>query len=193
MMLLAAWLFATRLLGAMATTQPAAGVAGLALAGAGPGAGDAGTIDIVTSQFTIHVDKRTCLATTVWANPCAGGPGAGGASPPTCGAAKTSAAVPFLSLYNKVADAHDANMEPCTTAEELGALSVPRATANHQAGATRTIRVSAAHGYGTVDILVEVSAAGHVYFKVASLAKWSADPVERHLEFGECVYLACGP
>ena len=82
---------------------------------------------------------------------------------------RSSSAVPFISLYNP-ADGHDHNFEPCVSAALMAD--------------GRTVRVVAAHGYGSIDVSYNVSA-GHIYFRVENITNWRADPKERHLQFGE--------
>ena len=65
-------------------------------------------------------------------------------------------------------------------------------TSNTTAGAAaaaaaerQVLRVTAAHGAGTVDIAVETRST-HLIFEVVDLSGWTgADPIERHLAFGE--------
>ena len=87
-----------------------------------------------------------------------------------------SSAVPFISLYNPPADGHDHNFEPCVSAALMAD--------------GRTIRVVAAHGYGSIDVSYNVSA-GHIYFRVENISNWRADPKERHLQFGEVSIVLC--
>lgn len=47
------------------------------------------------------------------------------------------------------------------------------------------LSITAAHGYGSVEISVEARPAGHIFFSVTSLAGWTVHPPDRHLQFGE--------
>ena len=107
----------------------------------------AAPIRISTSSFTIELDGSTCTARLL----------------------DTGTAVPFLSLYNTVADARPQNFEPCVSAQQLrpGAL-----------------RVTAANGYGTVDVTYSAcEAAGKgdsVLFGVSNTSGWLV-PMSRAL------------
>jgi hypothetical protein len=81
----------------------------------------------------------------------------------------SSSRVPFVSLYNRVADAHAMNLEPCVSL---------------RAGKRGIVSVGAAHDYGEVDIAIKEHDT-YLLFNVSSLRAWHADPVERHLAFGE--------
>ena len=72
-----------------------------------------------------------------------------------------------------MADAQATNLEACAGV----ALVSRNATA-------ALLRVSARHGYGTLDLSVSVHDA-LVTITVADARAWRADPVERHLGFGE--------
>ena len=72
---------------------------------------------------------------------------------------------PLLTLYNRVADNNDRDLDPCVSAIAVGG---------------DTVRVAAAHGYGTVDVRWEVHPAW-VIFELADLSQWHADPAETHI------------
>ena len=74
---------------------------------------------------------------------------------------------PLARLYNRVADAHATNLEPCTAA---AAMSVPAGT----------VRLTAAHGYGTLDLGV-TAGANWFTFSVVDMSAWAADPREKHI------------
>ena len=120
-------------------------------------------IEFTAQHFTLSLDPTTCNATMEWTS--------------SVGAAfrtrQTSEPQPFVSLYNKVADAQATNLEACAGV----ALVSRNATA-------ALLRVSARHGYGTLDLSVSVHDA-LVTITVADARAWHADPVERHLGFGE--------
>ena len=122
------------------------------------------SIVLSAKHFSLSIDPATCNATMAWR----GGIQrfmARGVGTPT----------PFLSLYNKVADNHVQNMEACTGVTLLGI-----------SGPARLLRVSAAHGYGSIDVTVTVSDSKAVLTFVAhDLSKWHADPHEKHIMFGE--------
>ena len=136
-----------------------AALLGLALALPSPAAtdpGDDAPITLATPRFNISIAPSSCLATSSYRGPD--------------GTLLTSSPVPFLSFYNRVSDARDQNLEGC--------VSVARAGSD-------VLRVKAAHGAGSVDISVSAQPE-HLLFTVADLSGWSgADPVEKHLAFGE--------
>jgi hypothetical protein len=96
----------------------------------------------------------------------------------------TSTAAPFVSFYNRVADNRATNLDSCVSVSVVAA-------ADHQqqqsgVGDELTVlRVTAAHGAGTVDISVRPGPE-HLIFQIENLSNWTgADPVERHIAFGE--------
>ena len=80
--------------------------------------------------------------------------------------------VPLLSLYNRVADGRPVNLSPCERAEIIGRSSPLR------------LRLHAAYGYGSVDVSLQPSSSA-LAFRLENTSGWHADPVERHLAFGE--------
>ena len=130
---------------------------------AGATVAPAGTIMLRARSFTLAVHESTCMATLH--------DEANGVS---------SSPVPFLSLYNRVADARAVNLDPCVS------VSVARLHTGRD-----VLRVQAAHGYGSVDIAWNSSggsASGsplvsHISFRLESIAAWHADPVERYNDF----------
>jgi hypothetical protein len=77
--------------------------------------------------------------------------------------------VPFVSLYNRVADAHLTDLGACVSVSEPS---------------PGVLVVEAPHGAGNVSIGVEIDG-GAVVFTIVSVAQWLAEPSERHLAFGE--------
>jgi hypothetical protein len=67
---------------------------------------EANPIVIKAKMFSIAIDPTTCLATTTYTN-----------------AAMVSVPVPFMSLYNRVADARAANMDACVATELIHVTS----------------------------------------------------------------------
>ena len=79
--------------------------------------------------------------------------------------------VPFASLYNPVADARPQNFEACVAAKLLR---------------PGVLRVSAAHGYGFVDVAFNISrAAQSVQFRVDDTANWATPRPDAHIAFGQ--------
>eukprot|EP01043_Picozoa_sp_COSAG02_P078434 COSAG02_NODE_17652_length_989_cov_0.860674_1_plen_245_part_10 len=116
-----------------------------------------GSITLAAPNFTISISPETCLATAT-------------CTVDDAGTALVSMPVPFLSFYNRVSDAREENLEGC--------VSLTR-TEND------VLRVTAAHGAGSVDISVS-SHPEHLLFTVKDISSWTgADPVEKHLAFGE--------
>ena len=55
------------------------------------------------------------------------------------------------------------------------------------AGSAGTVWVTAAHGYGTLDVKIVAGSAttgGWVTVEIADLSNWNADPVQKHVGFG---------
>jgi hypothetical protein len=69
---------------------------------------------------------------------------------------------PLVHLYNRVADALPANLDACVAAAAV-----------QPAG---TVRVTAAHEYGTVDIGI-AAGANWVTFTIVNSSAWHADPL----------------
>lgn len=114
-------------------------------------------ITLATPTFSISINSDTCLATATYS-------GGGGGAP------LTSTPVPFVSFYNRVSDAREENLAGC--------VSVARTDSS-------TLRVTAAHGAGSVDISVSTHPE-HLLFTVKNISGWTgADPVEKHLAMGE--------
>lgn len=78
---------------------------------------------------------------------------------------------PLLHLYNKIADNHTTNMEGCVAAH---------AVAVDDSGNGGTLRITAAHGYGTLDLQIKAGA-NWLLFQLGDLSAWEADPVQKHL------------
>ena len=90
----------------------------------------------------------------------------------TKASSKTSS---LLELYNRPSDNRLSDWSPCVSATRLG-TSTPNQT---------QLRIGAMYGYGTIDIGVtsrEIGA-GWVKFTVLNDSSWSADPVQRHIQF----------
>jgi hypothetical protein len=123
-------------------------------------------IVLETPSFSLSLDPSTCMATATYNRPA------------SRGSALTSRAVPFLEFYNRVADAREQNLDACT--------SVARVPHDDESLSNSVLlRVSAAHAAGSVDIAV-TQHEEHLLFEVQDLSRWlGADPVEKHLAFGE--------
>ena len=74
---------------------------------------------------------------------------------------------PLLTLYNKPSDNQDSDWDACTAATAVS---------------DSTIRITAAHGYGTLDI-GWTAFDSWVTFELKSLEAWTGDPKQRHLKF----------
>ena len=73
---------------------------------------------------------------------------------------------PLAHLYNRVSDNHTTNMEPCVSAQAVGSNG--------------TVRITAAHSYGTLDLGITVGE-GWLLFTILDLSGWHADPIQKHL------------
>ena len=138
--------------------------------------GDGGPIVIKTRTFSLSIEPTTCLCTTIYHHSTNSG-GAGIVSDP----------VPFLSFYNRVADARDSNLDSCTSASLVSVTGANNTNINNinnnsSGGSSATIRVVAPHSAGSVDITVAAKDGGpHILFEVASISRWTgADPVEKY-------------
>jgi hypothetical protein len=76
---------------------------------------------------------------------------------------------PLLTLYNKVADNQESDWDVCTAAT---------------APADGTLRITAPHGYGTLDIGFAPFDAW-VTFQLKSIKDWQGDPTQRHIKFAK--------
>ena len=85
---------------------------------------------------------------------------------------------PLVLLYNRVADNQPADFEPCVSAALL-----PTASEGDGSPSNGTLRITAAHGYGSVDISYYSGKDLWVVFEMADLSLWKADPVETHMIF----------
>eukprot|EP00041_Stephanoeca_diplocostata_P019095 m.405729 g.405729 ORF g.405729 m.405729 type:complete len:1069 (-) comp21209_c0_seq2:189-3395(-) len=95
--------------------------------------------------------------------------------------------VPFMTLYNRVADNHPKNLEEASSCELLRGFpyEAPGRESARQYS-TGTIRVYSKHDYGWIDIFFNTSELpSRVSFSVENITAWHADPVERHIAFGE--------
>ena len=72
---------------------------------------------------------------------------------------------PLMHLYNRVADNHTQNLEPCVSAAAVN---------------SSTLRITAAHGYGTLELSL-TAGTNWVLFTLGDLSAWRADPVQKHL------------
>ena len=79
---------------------------------------------------------------------------------------RRSALLPLLTLYNRVDDNLPADNDACVSVSRAG---------------DHTLRIVAAHGYGTVDVRWKVSDAW-ITWELAALGQWHADPIEKHLQ-----------
>ena len=86
---------------------------------------------------------------------------------------------PLIELYNRVADNQAADFDTCVSATLLPAASGPPPVLPSKNG---TLRITAAHGYGSVDISYSPGA-NWVVFEMSDLSLWKADPVEKHMFF----------
>ena len=115
--------------------------------------GQAG-VTIDTDLFALTIDTETCTVTTTLKFP----------SP-----VKSSAPVPFVSLYNRISDSQPSDWDACVTASSKG---------------PGLLEVTAAHGYGHI----RLSYTAHPHFVIFTLNAtdgWHGDPVERHISFGQ--------
>jgi hypothetical protein len=78
-----------------------------------------------------------------------------------------SALEPLLTLYNKVIDNRDTDWDTCTSASAVS---------------SNVLRITAPHGYGTIDIGF-TAFNEWVTFELKSLDAWNGDPEQRHLKF----------
>lgn len=94
--------------------------------------------------------------------------------------------VPFMALYNRVADNRSQNLENASSCELLGGTIRNRYASTSNQFTTGTIRVYPMHGYGWIDIRFNTSESpSRVAFTIQNISSWHADPVERHV--GTCV------
>ncbi len=112
-------------------------------------------INIDTSLFTLSISADTCTAVTSLKFETS--------------ANRTSTPVPLISLYNKISDARANDWGACTKV---------------QSPSPGLLDVYAAHDYGHVRLQYTV-ASDYIVWTVKSTADWHADPVERHIAFGE--------
>jgi hypothetical protein len=64
-------------------------------------------------------------------------------------------------LYNRVADNHTIDAEPCVSAEAVSPVG--------------TVRITAAHGYGHLDLLI-TKGDKYILFEISNISAWTADP-----------------
>ena len=156
---------------------------------------NAGPIVIATPTFSLTINQSTCLCTTTYY-------GSGGSkSNANIDGARVSTPVPFLSFYNRASDARDSNLDACTSVFKASD-TVLRVVAPHGAGsidlsfaAKGGSSISSAGGGGgggDGNAANSSSSSGsssphpHVVFEVVSISGWSgADPIEKHVAFGE--------
>lgn len=79
---------------------------------------------------------------------------------------RTGGLQPLMLLYNKVADNLPQDSDACVSVAALP---------------NNTLRATAAHGYGTLDLQYSV-AASWVTFELLALDAWTADPREKHVQ-----------
>jgi hypothetical protein len=84
----------------------------------------------------------------------------------------------LMFLYNRVSDNQPADFEPCVGAVQL----LPSTQLDGTSASNGTLRIAAAHGYGTIDVGY-YAGANWVVFEVSNLELWKADPKEKHLFF----------
>lgn len=136
----------------------AAAVACRAAQADGGGAGSSTIVTVRAAEFELAIALGTCEAVAAYHA--------------ADGRVRTGRPVPLLSLYNRVSDGHAVNLSPCESVKVL------------EHGRAPQLRVQAAYGYGFVDVLLQPTAHA-LDFRIISLSGWHADPVEKHLEFGE--------
>ena len=122
-------------------------------------------IELNLEYYSLLIDPATCNSTMKW-HENVRAPGATIGTP-----------TPFVSFYNRVSDNRAVNMEACTNVELLEHSS-------NSANTSWLLRVGAAHGYGSVYLAVKASGAV-LNLTVHDLSEWRADPVEKHIMFGE--------
>eukprot|EP00937_MAST-01D_sp_MAST-1D-sp2_P002385 g2385.t1 len=131
-------------------------------------------------HFVLAIDGASCNATMRWKS------GTGLLLPE--GAPTTGTPTPLLSLYNRVSDNRATNMDACTS---VSVVAAPASSDRNRSGSDGgndevLLRVSAAHGYGYVDVAAAVAPGGaFVTFTARALGSWTADPTEKHLAYGE--------
>jgi hypothetical protein len=111
---------------------------------------------------------------------------------------RRSSLQPIATLYNKVADGQLQDNDKCTAA------TIVSTSTTDDVPQTLRLQLTAAHGYGSIDVDVhagppsstmpsstmpsstmsDVPGSEWLIFRVASLAAWHADPIERHIQFG---------
>ena len=111
-------------------------------------------VTIDTTLFALTIDTETCTVTTALKFP----------SP-----VKTSAPVPFVSLYNRISDNHPDDWDACVRVTSPG---------------PGLLDVTAAHGYGHIRLSYKAHPK-FVIFTVNATDGWHGDPVERHIAFGQ--------
>jgi hypothetical protein len=122
-------------------------------------------ITVAAPRFELSIVPRTCEAVATFTG---------------SGRRRIGVPVPLLSMYNRVADGLPTNLSPCERVEIIANSSAD--TGAYVVGLR--LRVFAAHGYGSVTILLQPTASA-LTFRVENLTGWHADPVERHLAFGQ--------
>lgn len=137
-----------------------AAVFACAVSGATDDAVNTTVIQIRTATFALVINQSSCTATAIFQG-------------------RRGAAVPLVALYNRPADNRPLDFEPCVSAAVL-----PESPNDPGAAASATLRVTAAHGYGTVDLAINASSApsGHIYFCVKRVSDWRVDSWDRHIQ-----------
>ena len=93
---------------------------------------------------------------------------------------RVSALQPLVSLYNRVADNNARDLDPC-----VAAMAVPGQ--NGQNGQSNTVRLTASHGYGSIDLAWKVHPSW-VTFELSDLSQWHGDPTEKHVQVCAVMY-----
>jgi hypothetical protein len=84
--------------------------------------------------------------------------------------------VPFLSLFNRIADGREEDFSDCIAVEHL-------ASVRDSINSTGTLRVTAAHGQGNVDLSYNATAQ-YITFGIHSTSNWNVPADQMHLHFG---------
>jgi hypothetical protein len=124
----------------------------------------AGHMNIATDTFTLNISPGACTVTTTLKFDAP---------------VKVSAAVPLLSLYNRVEDSHAEDWAPCTKVE-----APPGQCPASGCASVGVLDIHAAAGYGYITLHYNATQSSIVW-TVHSTSNWHGDSVERHIMFPE--------
>jgi hypothetical protein len=129
-------------------------------------------LTVVASAFELTVFSNCSVQTTVTGTP-------------QPSASATSALVPLLFLYNRVADNMAVDTDPCIMAELVADGSA--GGGGSALASSGVVRVTAAHGYGWVDVALTAGSPSlaWVTLELVNMSQWHADPIETHVAFGD--------